>query len=153
MTVEVKGQLLKVMSFRVGDLHIALSLQSIQRIVNHQVVDALSYDGMHEVDGKTVPALNLFELFYKMPLPADALTPTNLILSKTSENQLFGVAISHLPTLLDLTTGQLRPLPEDWQQSPVFQSLAYFAQLPQEDAQPLTVCVLDCDRLYAQMVR
>lgn len=139
---------LKLVIFSVGQLNVALAIDSVKKVINYTPVfsSGLTHLGMAHVDDGEITVIDLHKRLYRVSQPLESGVRGYLIVAKNSSGEVFGILVSQTPTLLDVPMSQIRALPPSYRQSDTLEIASHVTIIPQAE-EKMTVFVLDADRL------
>jgi purine-binding chemotaxis protein CheW len=145
---------LKVLTFTVGSLNLALRLDPVSRILRHAPIygSSPSSDGRIRIDERELPIVDLpRRLFHSSWLRAGndttpAIAPFAILL-RGSDGERVGLPIPAAPSLADIAIAAIRVLPPSYRQADTLGIASHVAVVPHGEG-TLTLCLLDPIYLY-----
>lgn len=141
-------RLLKLLLFRIGSLHLALSLDSVRKVANYTTVygSGTTPVGIAHLEDREVTVLDLHRRLFRADPPASLEAKKYLILAENSLAETLAIVVGEAPTLVDVPASQIRQLPDSYRRADTLEMASHVAIVPQ-GGQSLTVFLLDADRL------
>ncbi|GFE70380.1 chemotaxis protein CheW [Chroococcus sp. FPU101] len=153
----------KFLLFDVEKLHLALSVDLVQKVINYTPVfgSGLSSFGVAHIDNQEITVIDLHQQFFKTsseiavgrgvqaPEFDSGDSPSQkgyLILTKTTIGETFALWVTQAPTLIDVSLSQIRLLPESYRRADTLGSASHVMLIPSEN-KTMTVFILDVDHL------
>ena len=143
-----KEQLVKLLLFTLGNLNLALSIDSVKKILNYLPVHSsgLGFTGITHLDEREITVIDLHKKLFRQSFKVAPNTKGYLILAKNSLGESFGIWVKQAPTLIDIYLSQMRVLPESYRRSDTLEMASHVLILPSE-SESTTVFVVDADHL------
>jgi purine-binding chemotaxis protein CheW len=139
---------LKVIAFKVNTLHLAVQIDAVHKILRHTSIysSGLHPVGVAHVDDREVTVLDIQRrLFHTTSI--NALGESNyLIVIRNTLNELYGIPVETVPTLVDIPLSSLRVLPASYRQADTLSIASHVAIIPQ-DEHTLTLFLLSLDEI------
>ncbi len=138
---------IKLVQFSVGNLHLALAVDSVRKILRHTPVhgSGTSAFGIAHVGDTEVTVVDLSRKLFKVSQFIADDHRGYLILSLDSIGETFGIWVAETPTLIEIPLSKLRVLPESYRRSDTLAIASHVTVIPKGDSQ-VTVFLLDVDR-------
>lgn len=144
--------LVKVIVFAVGQLNLALRVETIYKVLKQTQVHSsgLHSVGIAHVGDREVMVLDLQrQLFRTSSLDANA-TSRYLVIASKATGELYGIPVEQVPTLLEIPLSTVRSLPDAYRQSDTLGIASHVAVIPQEQGS-LTIFLIDVEQLQATL--
>ncbi len=148
---QAKARPIKLITFGVGKLNLALRIDQVYKVVNIPAVhgSGLNPVGLSRVDNQDVTVVDLHRKLFRME--AAPVESYYLVLVKTKRGELLGIPASQTPLLMELPATLIRSLPESYRRSDTLEIASHIAVLPAENSQPeaasRTLFLLDVEML------
>ncbi len=138
----------KLIVFSLGNLNLALPIESVYKVVNHTPVysSGLQPVGVAHVGDGEVTVVDLHRRFFKESSPSISSQGGYLVLVKNTTGELYGIPAAEAPILLEVPSSLIRVLPESYRRADTLDVASHVAVIPQESAS-VTVFLLDVDLL------
>lgn len=138
----------KFLLFDVEKLHLALSVDRVQKVINYTPVfgSGLSSFGVAHIDNQEITVIDLHQQFFKTSSEISPSQKGYLILTKTTIGETFALWVAQTPTLIDVSLSQIRALPESYRRADTLGAASHVMLIPSEK-ETMTVFILDVDRL------
>lgn len=138
----------KFLLFDVEKLHLALSVDWVQKVINYTPVfgSGLSSFGVAHIDNQEITVIDLHQQFFKTSSEISPLQKGYLILTKTTIGETFALWVAQTPTLIDVSLSQIRLLPESYRRADTLGAASHVMLIPLKK-ETMTVFILDVDRL------
>ncbi|MFM7424144.1 MAG: chemotaxis protein CheW [Elainella sp.] len=144
---KTQAQLLKLITFEIGKLSLAVRIEQVHKVVNLPTVhgSGLNPVGLARVDQREITVLDLHRRLFQ----AEAESAANhyLVLIKTQREEILGIPAIETPLLLDIPTNLIRKLPESYRRSDTLEIASHIAIVPVGEDQTRTLFLLDTERL------
>ncbi|MEG3440411.1 chemotaxis protein CheW [Pannus brasiliensis CCIBt3594] len=139
---------IKLLQFAVGNLQLALPVESVRKVIRHLPVygSGLSSFGIVHVENTEITVVDLYRKLFKTERSSAPDRQGYLILAKNATGETIGIWVAETPTLLDITLSRLRVLPESYRRSDTLSIASHVTVIDRADAS-MTVFLLDIDRL------
>lgn len=141
---------LKLLVFRVNKLNLALSIDVVQKVIQHTSVhgSGLSFVGVAHLGEREITVLDLHKLLFHESQVIQSGTKGYLILARNSSGETFGILVGETPTLVDVPLNQIRELPESYRRADTLKIASHVTVLKNKQ-ESLTVFILDVDKLVS----
>ncbi|MGB8698482.1 MAG: chemotaxis protein CheW [Thermosynechococcaceae cyanobacterium] len=141
----VKSTALKILIFTVGDLHLGIRLDSVQKVVGMPsiVKSGNKFLGIAQIDGQELVVLDLFHNIYGY----SANQQKGYFIVTKSDRQVYGIPTASLPTMKDIPATDFHPVPAEYRDRDTLGIAEQMAQVTLEKMQVATLFLLDPDRL------
>jgi purine-binding chemotaxis protein CheW len=148
-----KEKLVKLLTFSIGKLNIALHIDCATKIINSTAIygSGLNHLGLAHIGDKEITVVDLHKRLFRTPLPRDSETQGYLILAKNSQGEDFGILTNETPTLVDVPLADIRLLPDSYRHADTLVIASHVAVIPQPQGQ-ITVFLLDVDQIVPRKV-
>ncbi|EAZ92353.1 chemotaxis protein CheW [Crocosphaera chwakensis] len=148
---EVETRRRQLLIFKIGTLHLALSVESVKKITHYIPMQGsgITDVGLIHVDEMEITAIDLHKRLFNISQPPMS-GRQFLILAKNSIDELFGILVPQTPSLVELPLSQIRTLPNSYRSGDTLEIASHVTRV-QENEQLLTVFILDVDRLVPPM--
>jgi purine-binding chemotaxis protein CheW len=148
-----KEKLVKLVTFPMGKLHLALHIDYVTKIINYTPIygSGLNHLGLAHIGDREITVVDLHKRLFKTPLPRESETKGYLVLAKTSQGEDFGILVHETPTLVDIPLKQIRVLPDSYRHADTLIIASHLTIIPQPQGQ-LTVFLLDVDQVLPRLV-
>jgi purine-binding chemotaxis protein CheW len=143
--------LTKLLTFKLGNLYLALPVEYVQKVVNYTTVysSGLNETGIARVGDREITVIDLHKRLFKNSQVIEAGAKCYFIITKKIEGEEFGILVSQTPTLVDVPLAQIRTLPASYRRSDTLGIASHVTMIPQTEGQ-LTVFLLDLAQLIPQ---
>lgn len=142
------ASLLKLIVFNMGRLNLALRIESIYKVVNHTSTygSGLGAVGVTHLGEGEITVVDLHQRFFKASQLSESNLNSYLIVVQNTTGELYGIPVAETPALMEVPRAMIRVLPESYRRSDTLDVASHVAVITQ-DGTPLTIFVLDVDRL------
>lgn len=140
--------MLKLLVFSMGNLNLALPIESVYKVVNHTPVYSsglLPVGVTHLGDGE-VTVVDLYQRFFKTSQISESNPSGYLVIVQNTTGELYGIPVAEAPVLHEVPLSQIRVLPESYRRADTLDVASHVALISQ-DVTPVTVFLLDVERL------
>ena len=147
-----KARLLKLVSFRIGNLNVALRIDAVKKIINRTTVysSGLNHLGVAHVGDQEITVVDLHKRLFNVSQIQESGTQGYLILAK-SKSEPFGILVTETPTLMDVSLSHLRVLPESYRRADTLEIASHVAVIPQPTE--MTIFLLDVERILPRVAQ
>ncbi len=139
---------LKLIVFELGNLNLALPIESVFKIFNYAPVygSGVNRVGIAHVSDLEVTVVDLYQRFFKSSQPHEYFRGNYLVVVQNKTGELYGIPVADTPILMEVPSSQIRILPESYRRADTLDVASHVAIIPQERSS-LTVFLLDVDLL------
>lgn len=139
---------LKLIIFEVGNLNLALPIESVFKILNYTPIygSGVNQVGITHVGDFEVTVVDLYRRFFKSSQSQEYFRGNYLVVVQNKTGELYGIPVADTPILMEVPSSKIRILPESYRRADTLDVASHVAVIPQETA-PLTVFLLDVDLL------
>ena len=147
-TSEVKSKTIKLVVFKIGNLNVALHIDSVQKIINYATIysSGLNHFGVVNIGKQEITVIDLHKRLFNQPQIRKSEKAGYLILVKNSIDELFGISIHKTPNLLDVPLTSIRAIPLSYRHADTLKIASHVTVVPQENGE-LTIFILEPDEL------
>jgi len=144
-----KQETLKFLIFSMGDLNLAMGIDSVIRIIPlpkiHRSGDKLL--GISTYEGREVLVIDLYKKIYGQEINL----AKGFLVIFSGINSLYGITIATLPNVEDVPVQNLQPVPAEYRDRDTLGIASHMMQVSfKKFAEPQTVFLLDIDLLLSQ---
>ena len=134
---------LKAIACKVGHLNLAIRIESVDKILKQTPVysSGLNSVGIAHVSDREVTVFDLERHLFQTS-SMDTAQTGYLVVVRNAANELCGIPVALLPTLIDIPLPTLRLLPESYRHSDTLGIASHVALIPQPESL-LTLFLLD----------
>lgn len=142
------ASLIKLIVFNMGRLNLALRIESVYKVVNHISTygSGLGAVGITHLGEGEITVVDLHQRFFKASQISESSLSGYLIVVQNITGELYGIPVTETPALMEVSPAMIRVLPESYRRADTLDVASHVAVIPQ-DGTPLTIFVLDVDRL------
>lgn len=139
---------IKLLSFPIGKLNVALHIDVVQKVVNFSTVygSGLNHYGMATIEEEEITVVDLHKKFFNIPSTFKGEDKKYLLLAENSSGERFGIIVTETPSLYDVSIKDIRALPPSYRQADTFKIASHVTMIHEEEKQT-TVFILDPDEL------
>lgn len=132
---------LKVVVFEMGNLKLALRIESVYKVLNHTPVygSGVNGVGIANVGDHEVIVVELHRRFF-------AAKGSYLIIVQNSKGELYGIPLIAVPVLMAIPLSSIQVLPESYRNADLLAIATHVCHIPQAET-PLTIFLLDVEQL------
>lgn len=140
--------LVKLIVFDMGNLKLALRIESVYKIVNYTFTygSGLGTVGVAHLGESEITVVNLHRRFFKSNQGNESHQSRYLVVVQHPTDELYGIPVAQTPTLLEVPVSLIRVLPESYRQADTLDVASHVAVISHE-GEALTIFLLDIDRL------
>ncbi|MBE9130241.1 MULTISPECIES: chemotaxis protein CheW [unclassified Coleofasciculus] len=151
---EKAPSILKLIVFIIGNLNLALPIESVYKVLNRTPVygSGIKQVGVSHIDNQEITVLDLYQRFFKSEQPSDSEQRGYLVTVQSKMGELYGIPVTDTPILMDVPLSAVRLLPESYRRSETVDIARHVAVIPQDSAS-LTVFLLDTELLLTKMTK
>lgn len=141
---------LKVIMFEMGDVKLALPIQSVAKVMPQTVVygSGLHGVGIAHLGDREVSVVDLHKRLFKSTSINNASNNSYLMIVKNRQSELYGIPVGSIPTLMEIALSCIRVLPDSYRNADIFGFATHVAVIPAMET-PMTIFLLDVDQLLA----
>lgn len=141
---------LKVIMFEMGDIKLALPIHNIAKVLPKTTVYGSGFHGVGiaHVGDREVTVVDLHKRLFQSSSINDASKDSYLMIVKNRHNELYGIPVAVVPTLMEIALSCIRVLPESYRNADIFGFATHVAVIPAMET-PMTIFLLDVDQLLA----
>ena len=141
-------KILKLIHFTLKNLHLALPIESVYKILNRAPIygSGMNQVGVTHSGEEEITVIDLYQRFFKENLPEAANGKGYLVTMQNKTGELYGIPVADAPILIDVPLSVIRLLPESYRRSDTVNIARYVAVIPQ-DSGTKTIFLLDVDLL------
>lgn len=141
---------LKVIMFEMGDVKLALPIQSVAKVMPQTTVygSGLHGVGIAHLGDREVTVVDLHKRLFKSTSINDASKNNYLMIVKNRQSELYGIPVGSVPTLMEIALSCIRVLPDSYRNADIFGFATHVAVIPAMET-PMTIFLLDVDQLLA----
>ncbi len=152
--VKGKSKTIKLLVFAIGNLNAALSIDTVQKVINYSAVtgSGLNHYGLVNIGNKEITVIDLHQQLFNV---AQTLNPDDkryLLLVTNSAGETFGIIIKNSPELYDVKLEMIRALPNSYRHADTLKiaSHVFMTELDVEQPQEQkTIFILEPDELIS----
>ncbi len=139
---------LKILVFRMGDVKLALPLDTVSKILNKTPVYGMGLNGVGvaHVGDREVTVVDLHQQLFRSSTINESSQAIYLIISQSRQGELYGIPVTAVPVLMEVPSSSIRVLPKSYRRADILRSATHVCHIPQEEA-PLTIFMVDVDLL------
>jgi len=139
---------LKILVFRMGDVKLALPLDTVSKILNKTPVYGMGLNGVGvaHVGDHEVTVVDLHQQLFRSSTINESSQAVYLIISQSRQGELYGIPVTAVPVLMEVPSSSIRVLPKSYRRADILRSATHVCHIPQEEA-PLTIFMVDVDLL------
>ena len=144
------AKVVKLLVFPIGSLNVALSIDTVKKIVNYSTVwgSGLNHYGLVNLGNEEVTVIDLHQKLFNAPQRLNPEDKKYLLLALNSANETFGILIKNTPELYDVKLSTIRALPNSYRRADTLKiASTVFIVKPSEEETEKTVFILDPDEL------
>jgi chemotaxis signal transduction protein len=150
--VQLKEKPIKLITFNIGKLSLALQIDQVYKVINLPTVHSSGINpvGLTQVDNQEITVLDLHRRLFHTKTE---LAPVNgyLVLVKTKRGELLGVPAIETPLLLDVPASLIRSLPESYRRSDTLEIASHIIVISESlegsESSQRSLFLLDVERL------
>jgi len=139
---------LKVVVFEMGNLNLALRIESVYKVLNQSPVYGIGLNGLGiaYVGDREVTVVDLHRRLFQSRIINEAFKKGYLIIVQNKEGQLYGIPVAAVPVLREIPLSKIQDLPESYRQANILGMASHFCYIPQAEAS-LMIFLLDVEQL------
>lgn len=133
----------KLIVFGMGNVNLALPIDSVYKVVNKIPVYSSSFSGVGitHIGDREVTIVELHRRFF-------APKGSYLIIAQNREGELYGIPVAQVPALMEIPQSSLRVLPESYRHADIFGFATHVAVIFEVEPS-MTIFLLDVDQLLS----
>jgi chemotaxis signal transduction protein len=141
-------QILKLIVFTMGNLNLALPIESVYKVVNHTPVysSGVLPVGVVHFGESEITVVDLYQRFFHNHIHQNSSQNKYLVVVQNTTGELYGIPVSETPVLMEVPSSLIRILPESYRRADTLDVASHVAMIPQETG-TLTVFLLDVNLL------
>lgn len=138
----------KFIVFKIADCLLALPMNDVLKVVNCPAADneGLRVMGLVQLGRHTIRVLDLHQQLNQKELPSSSEKISFLVISRSPQGELLGIAVDEPPNLMELPKESLRKIPHSEHQSNGFDLISHAAVISQKEF-TTTILLLDLQRV------
>lgn len=142
-------QKVKLLVFNIGKLTLALPILQVQKVIKHLPIygSGLSHVNLTHLEDREVTVVDLHQKLFRTSLAAAYNTPGYFIITKNIVDEPLGIRVSEPPALIDVTTTQIRLIPDSYRRADTLEIASHVTVITQENQTCQTIFILDLTRL------
>ncbi len=139
----------KLLVFAIGKLTLALPILQVQKVIRYNPIhgSGLSHVSLAHLDDREIAIVDLHQKLFKVSLPQTLETKGYFIISKNIAQEPLGILVSESPALVDVSTNQIRIIPDSYRRADTLGIASHVVVIPQEDNTSQTIFILDLKQL------
>lgn len=139
---------LKVIMFEMGDIKLALPIQSVAKVMPQTTVygSGLHGVGIAHLGDREVTVVDLHKRLFQSSSIDDAAKNNYLMIVRNRHDELYGIPVAVVPTLMEIALSCIRVLPESYRNADIFGFATHVAVIPAMET-PMSIFLLDVDQL------
>jgi len=139
---------LKVVVFEMGNLNLALRIETVYKILNQSPVygSGLNGLGIAHVDEREVTVVDLHRRLFQSRVINEAFKKGYLIIVQNMGGELYGIPVAAVPVLREVPLSKIQVLPDSYRQANLLGIASHFCHISQAEAS-LIIFLLDVDKL------
>lgn len=140
---------LKFVVFSMGSLSLALRIESVYKVVNHTSThgSGLGSVGVTHLGDGEITVVDLHRRFFQSSQLTEVSSSVYLVVVQNTMGELYGIPVAETPALMEVPLSMIRVLPESYRRADTLDVASHVAVMPQDNGTPLTIFLLDVDRL------
>ena len=141
---------LKVVMFEMGDVKLALPIYNVAKVLRKTAVygSRLHGVGIAHLGDREVTVVDLHQRLFQSTSINDPAKNSYLMVVKNRQDELFGIPVAVVPTLMEIALSYVRVLPDSYRNADIFGFATHVAVIPAMET-PTTIFLLDVDQLLA----
>ncbi|NET61145.1 MAG: chemotaxis protein CheW [Symploca sp. SIO2E6] len=138
----------KLIVFPMGNLHLALPVAVVYKILNHKPIygSGINQVGVVHLDEQEVTVVDLYQRLFHSESTNEEHQDNYLVIVRNTTGELYGIPVVHTPIIVEVPLSQIRVLPESYRRADTLDIASHVAVIQQAEA-PLTVFLLDFELL------
>jgi purine-binding chemotaxis protein CheW len=140
---------LKILVFAIDKLTVALPVPWVKKVTKHTALhgSGLSHVNLTHLGETEVTIIDLHQKLFKVSSHNDGDRGYFIITKDNSLGESLGIIVTAMPILMDVPLSSIRILPATYRSADTLAIASHVAVIPQENQSPLTVFILDLERL------
>lgn len=141
-------QTVKVVVFGMGNVNLALHINNVAKVVPQITVhgSGLNYVGIAHLEDREVTVVDLYKRLFRSSSINDASKNGYLMIVRNRQNELYGIPVATVPTLIEIPLSYIRVLPESYRNADIFGFATHVTVIPTMEP-PMTIFLLDIEQL------
>ncbi len=143
---------IKLLVFPIGNLNVALSIDTVEKIVNYSSVmgSGLNHYGLVNIGNEEITVIDLHQKLFNVPQQLNSEDKKYLLLAQNSVDETFGILIKKSPELYDVKLNIIRALPDSYRRADTLKIASHVFMVNQNEAETeKTIFILDPDELIS----
>lgn len=142
------GASLRILVFRMGDVKLALPLETVSKILHKTAVYGMGLDGVGiaHIGDREVTVVDLHQQLFQASTINESFQAAYLVISQSRQGELYGIPVTAVPVLMEVPSSSIRVLPMSYRRADILKSATHVCHIPQAEA-PLTIFMVDVDLL------
>ena len=138
---------LKVVVFSIGNLKLALRIETAYKVLNQTPVYGIGSSGVGiaNVGDRDVTVVDLHRQLFRSSNVSEGVNKGYLLIIQNKAGELYGIPVAGVPALMELPLANIRVLPQSYRHADVFGFATHVCHIPQAEA--LTIFLLDVDQM------
>lgn len=140
----------KVIVFGMGNVNLALPINTVYKVLNQIPIygSGLNGVGIAHIGDREVTVVDLHQQLFQSNNVTEESKKSYLIVIKNTQNDLYGIPVASVPTLMEIPQSTIRVLPEAYRNADVFGFATHVAVIAEVEP-PMTIFLLDVDQLLS----
>lgn len=142
-------QSLKILTFAVSKLTLALPVNNVKKIVNltNLTGSGLGHISITHLQDKEITVIDLHKKLFKTEAVDLNRAKGYLIITSNEQAEMFGIIVNQTPILLEIPLEQVRVIPDSYRRSDTLDIASHVTVIEQADDMPKTVFIIDVNHL------
>lgn len=144
------AEIVKIITFEVGNVNLALPIQNVHKIVRQLPVHGSRPNGVGiaHLDDREVTIVDLQHQLFTSSENTTADRVGYTVIVKNTPGELFGIPVEGVPVLMEVAQSSIRVLPESYRQADSLGFATHVAVISDVEP-PVTVFLLDIKQLLS----
>ena len=138
----------KLIVFTIGNLNLALPIESVYKILNRTPVygSGTKQVGVSHIGDREITVIDLYRRFFKSSQPEELNQRGYLVTVQSKTGEVYGIPVADTPVLMDVAVSAIRILPESYRNADTVDIARHVAVIPKDETS-LTIFLLDIELL------
>lgn len=139
---------LKVVVFSIGNLKLALRIETAYKVLNQTPVYGIGSSGVGiaNVGDRDVTVVDLHQQLFRSSNIDEGVNKGYLLIIQNKKGELYGIPVAGVPAVMEIPLTDIRVLPHSYRHADVFGFATHVCHIPQAEV-PLTIFLLDVDQM------
>lgn len=140
---------IKLLVFKVEKLMLSLPILQVQKVIKYNSVhgSGLSHVNLTHLEDRDIAIVDLHKKIFNVSLPEAVQNQGYFLISQNIRGEPLGILILEPPTLVDVSTTQVRLIPNSYRHADTLEIASHVTVISQPDNAKQTIFILDLEKL------